>query len=319
MHLREWLTTVVGANCRLCPLAGDAGMRRYFRVAAKGESFIALAAPPAAAELRSFAAARDLLASAQVNVPKIYALDFARGFALLSDFGDEDYAGAIRQNRRRAKALYDAAANALIKIQLLPPPPDLPRYDQAAFRAEMDLFRRWYVPRRKPRLAAAHGAALEEVVDYLARELPAAAPVVVHRDYHSRNLMVCADSPGILDFQDAVAGPPAYDPVSLWRDAYLVWDERTTMRRLADYYHKAGEAGVAVGGDFAAFARAFDLLGAQRHLKVLGIFTRLAARDGKRRYLADLPTVRRYLFSAAKRRKELRPLVGVLRALGDGE
>jgi aminoglycoside/choline kinase family phosphotransferase len=319
-ELREWLRGIVGAKARLTALAGDAGFRRYFRVGVKGESYIALCAPPQAAELASFARVRNILKAAGVNVPEIYALDAARGFALLSDFGDADYAAAIAANPKCAKALYDDAAQTLIKIQLATLPKKFPKYGEQTFRAEMDLFPIWYIPRRaKKKLSPAHRRDLEAMIDFLARESAASSspPVLVHRDYHSRNLMTRprGENPGVLDFQDAVAGPPAYDAVSLWRDAYLAWDEKQTMRRLRRYHQSAGDAGIAVG-DFADFARSFDLLGAQRHLKIMGIFTRLAMRDNKRRYLFYLPTVRRYLLAVCRRRRELRPLSGVLQALG---
>lgn len=257
-------------------------------------------APPERENLPAFTNAARRLVAAGLTAPEILAVDFERGFLLESDFGDDDYARAVARGED-PEPLYRAAFDALTRMQSRAAAAGLPAYDEAALRAETDLFPEWYCARRlrKPLTAAERAAfaAAQNAICVAAAGLPR---VFTHRDYHSRNLMLLRRGapPGILDFQDAVAGPALYDAASLLRDAYIEWDADFQDRHLRRYWRRARRAGVDLPRDYAAARRDFDLLSAQRGLKVLGIFARLFHRDGKDRYLRDLPTARRHLLAA---------------------
>jgi len=203
-----------------------------------------------------------------------------------------------------------------VRIQLASRPGELPEYDHALLKRELDLFPDWYLARElKKELAAADQQVLQDAFALLLANNLAQPPVYVHRDYHSRNLMRSDPLPGILDFQDAVYGPITYDLVSLLRDAYVRWDEAQVIDWAARYWEKARKAGLPVRSDFAEFYRDFEWMGAQRQLKVVGIFARLCHRDGKSRYLADIPRVLGYLLGACRRYRELAPLARLLDTL----
>jgi aminoglycoside/choline kinase family phosphotransferase len=202
-----------------------------------------------------------------------------------------------------------ALSAALVAMQRIDVRGRLPVYDRALLGRELDLFPEWYLGRhlgQPPDAAAA--ATLAAVGGRLLERALAQPRVFVHRDYHSRNLMCCEPNPGILDFQDAVEGPITYDLASLFKDAYIDWDEALLLDWLARYWDQARRSGLPVNGDFGEFHRDFEWMGVQRHLKVLGIFARLAWRDGKRGYLDSMPRVRRYLRSTCARYRDLAPL-----------
>jgi len=301
------------------PASADASFRRYFRVRTghpDHPTAIVMDAPPSHEDCRPFVHVAKLFGDAGVTVPTVLAQDLGLGFLLLADLGSQTYLS--RLDEASARDLYGDAAAALVKIQLATRPGELPAYDRALLQRELDLFPQWYVAKHLGvALDDAQQADLREVFETILANNLAQPQVYVHRDYHSRNLMVLpgAGNPGILDFQDAVIGPITYDAVSLWRDAYIEWEEEQQLDWLIRYWERARKAGLSVAGDFGDFYRDFEWMGLQRHLKVLGIFARLYHRDGKDGYLADLPLVLKYTRNVAGRYSEMRKLVRLLDAL----
>ncbi len=282
---------------RLTPASVDASFRRYFRVHRNDGTQIAMDAPPEQEDVESYLRIARLLASAGVHVPQVVAVDLEQGFALISDLGSLQYLEALAKGTD-PEPLYADAIDALLRLQAQGTSGaiDLPRYDHDLLRREMELFPEWFVGRHlglEP--AAGDRRAIEAAFDWLS-EMALAQPVVlVHRDYHSRNLMVCPGSnPGILDFQDAVRGPISYDLVSLLKDCYIVWPYAQMQGWIDRYREGAKRLGLNVGADREQFLRWFDCMGLQRHIKVLGIFARLWYRDAKPGFLGDLPRVLDY-------------------------
>jgi aminoglycoside/choline kinase family phosphotransferase len=312
-QLRRWLEGVLGTSSfELAPASRDASFRRYFRVAQPGRAtLVAMDAPPEKENCRPFVNAARLFDAAGVHVPAIHAQDLADGFLLLSDLGTTTYLDAL--NSGTADRLYTDAISALVRIQLASRPQALPDYSRELLLFELRLFPDWYVAKQLGRdLAGSQRAVLDEAFSLLLANNLAQPRVFVHRDYHSRNLMVCEPCPGILDFQDAVYGPITYDLVSLLRDAYIAWEEERVLDWAIRYWESARKAGLPTAEDFAAFYRDFEWMGAQRQLKVLGIFARLCYRDGKESYLKDQPLVMRYLRRTCERYRELAPLAHLL-------
>jgi len=309
----------------LAPASADASFRRYFRATladawsgAKGAaSLIVMDAPPAQENCRPFVHVAQLLRDAGVNAPRVLASDIGRGFLLLTDLGTTTYAAAL--DAQTASPLYSDAIDALIRWQLASCSGELPDYDDALLRRELLLFPDWYVERHLDvALTEAQRATLDRMFDVVLANNLGQPRVYVHRDYHSRNLMVAPQNPGVLDFQDAVHGPVTYDLVSLLRDAYVEWDEERQLDWTVRYWERARAAKLPVDADFGAFWRDFEWMGVQRQLKVLGIFARLKIRDGKANYVNDMPRVLGYLRRAALRYAELDPLSALLDALHDG-
>jgi aminoglycoside/choline kinase family phosphotransferase len=312
-QLRRWLEGVLGTSAfELAPASGDASFRRYFRVTQSGgDSLIAMDAPPEKEDCRPFLHAATLFRGAGVHVPEIHAESLSQGFLLLSDLGATTYLQALRADS--ADRLYGDAIAALVRIQAASAPGALPDYSEALLLTELRLFPDWYVARQLGReLTLPQRTVLDSAFSLLLENNLAQPKVFVHRDYHSRNLMVCEPCPGILDFQDAVYGPITYDLVSLLRDAYIEWDEERVIDWAIVYWEAARKARLPVAGDFAAFYRDFEWMGAQRQLKVVGIFARLCHRDGKEGYLKDQPLVMRYLRRTCERYGELAPLARLL-------
>jgi hypothetical protein len=250
-------------------------------------------------------------------VPEIVAQDVAQGFLLLSDLGSTTYLQALNEGSETspplANRLYGDAVAGLLQIQLASRPGVLPAYDEALLLRELHLFPDWYLARHlQISLGASQKAELDAIFQLIVRNNLAQPRVFVHRDYHSRNLMVTRPNPGILDFQDAVFGPITYDLVSLFKDAYIRWDEERVLDWLIRYWEQARKLGLPVASDFSDFFRDFEWMGVQRHLKVLGIFARLNYRDGKRAYLDNMPLVEDYLRKACERYKELHRLLTLL-------
>jgi hypothetical protein len=310
--LVAWLADTCGlAGAAIAPASEDASFRRYFRVEQAGRSLIAMDAPPPHEDCRPYVHVARLLRAAGVNAPEILAEDLERGFLLLTDFGTRTYLDVL--DDANAQALYLDAIDALVRWQLASREGELPPYDEALLRRELDLFPDWYVARHLGvALAPAQRAALDNAFRALLASNLAEPRVFVHRDYHSRNLMVTEPNPGVLDFQDAVYGPVSYDLVSLLKDAYVVWEEERVLDLAIRYWERARKAGLPVAPAFDEFYRAFEWMGAQRHVKVLGIFARLYHRDGKDRYLADLPRVMAYLRAVCTRYSALAPLARLL-------
>jgi aminoglycoside/choline kinase family phosphotransferase len=269
-------------------------------------------APPVSEDTRPFIEVSKLLADAGVHVPAVLEADITQGFLLLSDLGNETYLSAL--NPSTAPKLYKEASEALIKMQLIPNQGQLPGYDRALLSRELDLFPDWYLNKHlQIELNETEKQDLSKVFELILENNLSQAQVLVHRDYHSRNLMVTeTKNPGILDFQDAVFGPITYDLASLFRDAYIEWEEPEQMDWVIRYWEMARKAGLPVQNEFGDFYRDFEWMGLQRHIKVLGIFARLCHRDGKDGYLKDMPLVFKYTRKVAERYISLKPLVRLL-------
>lgn len=299
---------------QLSPASSDASFRRYFRWEDGARSLIAMDAPPPQEDCRPFVEVANLLAQAGVHVPEILAADLERGFLLLPDLGRQTYLEVIDESN--ADALFEDALQALVAFQRLPVEGQLPAYDEALLRRELQLFPDWYLQRHLGiSLEGAALAAWQATCDLLVQSALAQPRVLVHRDYMPRNLMLSTPNPGVLDFQDAVYGPVTYDVTCLFKDAFLSWPQARIDGWLQRYWQLAGEAGIALPESFAEFQRASDLMGAQRHLKVIGIFARICHRDGKPKYLGDVPRFFAYLDAVIARRPELAPLGELLAGL----
>ena len=265
--------------------SSDAGFRTYWRAATAGGSVIVMDSPPALEDVRPWLRMHAVLAAGGVRVPRVLARDEEAGFVLMEDLGGRTWLQAV--DEVDPDVAFDAAVEQLLRLQALPPPPALPAYDRALLQRELDLFGEWYLGRHLGvELDADERAGLERVHGVLIGSALAQPQVFVHRDFMPRNLMPVEDGLAVLDFQDAVRGPVAYDPVSLVRDAFHSWEPERVRDWLARYHARARAAGVPVP-ELPRFLRDVDLMGVQRHLKVLGIFARLNYRDGKPRYLAD--------------------------------
>jgi len=298
----------------LRPASADASFRRYFRLDARGVAggtAIAMDAPPPQEDTRPFVHVAALLHEAGLNAPRVLAQDLQQGFLLLTDLGTTTYLAALDEGN--ANELFEAATAALVCWQAASRADALPPYDEALLRRELDLFPEWYLGRHlELELKPAQRQMLESLWRQLIDACLAQPRVFVHRDYMPRNLMVTSPAPGILDFQDAVLGPIAYDVVSLFRDAFVSWPEERVLDWTIRYWERARRAGLPVDADFADFYRAFEWTGLQRHLKVLGIFARINYRDGKPQYLADTPRFIAYARAVARRYPPLAPLARLL-------
>ncbi len=292
----------------LAVASADASFRRYFRVSRGQESYILMDAPPAREDCRPFVHVSGLLLALGLHVPEVLASDLEQGFLLLSDLGDRCYLDALDDSS--VDRLYGDAIGALLAMQgCVTAESGLPDYGRPLLLAEMELFRDWLLDRHlglRPRGAAAD--ALDGAFSRLADSALAQPRVCVHRDFHSRNLMVCeGHNPGVLDFQDAVIGPVSYDLVSLLRDCYIAWPRARVEDWVLGYHELALQTGVLrpEQADEATFLRWFDWMGVQRHLKAAGIFARLNHRDGKPGYLADIPRTLGYVTEVCGRYPEL--------------
>ena len=313
-QLSTWLSSVhPNKTFTLAPASADASFRRYFRATfADGTTQVVMDAPPQHEDCRPFLHVGSLFEAAGANVPHVYAQDLEQGFLLLSDLGSTTYLQALKADN--AAALYGAATDALLKIQLASQPNELPPYDEALLRRELNLFPEWYIGKHLGKtLTDKQSHNLERAFKAILANNLAQPCVYVHRDFHSRNLMhVDTNNPGVLDFQDAVYGPITYDLASLFKDAYIQWEEPQIMDWLIRYWEKARKAGLPVREDFGEFYRDYEMMGVQRHIKVLGIFARLYHRDGKDGYLKDIPLVFEYLHRACARYIDLKPLLNLL-------
>jgi aminoglycoside/choline kinase family phosphotransferase len=299
----------------LAPASADASFRRYFRIESKNPDFrtlIIMDAPPQHEPLDAFIQVDLLLSEAGLNVPNILEQDIQNGFLLLNDLGNKTYLAEL--NSKSADHLYQDATHALIKMQLASKPDVLPNYDEALLQRELDLFPEWYLEKHLGiQLNELQEAQLKKSFELIIENNLAQAKVYVHRDYHSRNLMVTGkNNPGVIDFQDAVYGPITYDAASLWRDAYIAWPEERVIDWAIKFWGDGRKAGLLMPNDFGQFYRDFEWMGLQRHLKVLGIFARLFHRDGKDGYLKDIPLVLEYATACANRYIELKPLARIL-------
>jgi len=305
------LTAWLGEHCdtpvtQLRPASEDASFRRYFRASlADGRTVVAMDAPPDREDSRPFIEIAGRLQRAGLHVPHIHAADLDAGFLLLEDLGGTSYLQALTPDS--VEPLYGDAIASLQQMQQRVPIEGLPVYDRALLLREMELFPDWLLQRHLGlTVSADERQMLDETFGLLIGNALEQPVVCVHRDYHSRNLMVVGDrNPGIIDFQDAVAGPITYDLVSLLRDCYIRWPSEQV-----DAWVAAFAAGV--GQEPATFRRWFDRMGVQRHLKAAGIFARLNHRDGKPGYLADIPRTLGYIVEVATRDAALQALAAFI-------
>lgn len=310
--LERWIADQFpGRAFKLTPASADASHRRYFRASFDDASLIAMDAPPPQEDCHPFVMVAGLLSGAGVHVPSILAQDLDRGFLLLSDLGTQTYLDALDESN--ADRLFGDAIDALLRWQAASRPGVLPEYDSALLRRELDLFADWYLSRHlQVTLDEQQRTALESAFSLLIDNGLAQPRVFVHRDYMPRNLMVSTPNPGVLDFQDAVYGPISYDIVSLFRDAFISWEEERVLDWTVRYWEKARALGLPVRADFSQFYQELEWMGLQRHLKVLGIFARLQYRDGKPDYLQDTPRFLRYARDVARRYAAFTPLLRLL-------
>ncbi len=304
--LEAWLAEQPGlSGFSVQPASGDASFRRYFRVRANGMSFIVMDAPPDNEDCRPFVSVARTFAALGLHVPAVIAEDLEQGFLLLEDLGSEHYLDVLSESN--AQRLYGDALGALMIIQASGPREGLPDYDRALLMRELGLFREWLLEGQLGlRLSTADQQMLDSTYDCLVGSALEQPRVCVHRDFHSRNLLVTPRrSPGILDFQDAVVGPVTYDLASLLRDCYIAWPRDRVEDWARGYFELAVQSGVLREEHEGRFPRWFDLMGVQRHLKASGIFARLNQRDGKTGYLPDIPRTLNYVVQVARDYPEL--------------
>jgi aminoglycoside/choline kinase family phosphotransferase len=315
LRARQWsLAQLKLADARFAPASADASFRRYFRIEHGADSWVVMDAPPEREDCGPFLKVAALLHAAGLNAPRIVAQNLDEGFLLLSDLGRQTYLNVIDADN--ADALFADAIAALVRWQRATRPGSLPPYDDALLRRELALFPDWYVARHLRReLRSAEKALWTRTCDLLVESALAQPRVFVHRDYMPRNLMVSSPNPGILDFQDAVEGPIAYDAVCLFRDAFLSWPAARVDAWSRQYWRAARDAGLPLDANYVEFRRAFDWMGVQRHLKVIGIFARINYRDGKPHYLEDVPRFVRYVREVAGAYDATRPLLQLFDSL----
>ena len=312
-ELRRWCTAQLGAAPEWQELGGDAGFRRYFRLLTPpGKGLLAVCAPPEQVDITGFIAVRQQLEAAGVAVPSLHAAELTCGYLLLEDFGASLLLHQLEAgDTATVEQLYGRAVATLLQLQACPREAEghrLPRYGKRLLEEELSLFGHWFVSELLALdLRTQDERELHDLFGMLVSEMLAQPSVFVHRDYHSRNLIPTVDGRlGVIDFQDAVWGPVAYDVVSLFKDCYIAWERDRVESWVENYRQRAVAAGVLDGTISAErFLRDCDLAGLQRHLKVLGIFARLWLRDGKPRYLGDLPQVLRYVHDCCGRHPEL--------------
>ena len=292
--LHSWLELELkGEPFELSPASADASFRRYFRVRQADDTCIVMDAPPEKEDSRPFIAVAALLEKAGLHGPQVLGSDLEQGFLRLTDLGSRQYMDALRE--ADPEPLMQDAMQALVQWQLSSQADVLPPYDAALLQRELDLFPDWYIGRHLNReLTPDQRAAWQRACDRLVQSALAQPLVYVHRDYMPRNLMVSVPNPGIIDFQDAVYGPIAYDVLSLFKDAFISWPAEQVGHWRRSYHRAATAAGLPVGSA-DEFEQMFDWIGLQRHLKVLGIFARIRYRDGKPHYLQDAPRFIRYI------------------------
>lgn len=315
-----WFAEVCAAHgldpASLVLASADASFRRYLRVQGRGGSYIIMDAPPAKENCQPFVHVARLMEAAGLNVPHILDWNEPKGFMLLSDLGHKTMMQVMDPAAAPPLGLYLQAVEVLVQWQLASRPGELPAYDSALLRREMELFPQWYLTEhRQVQVDASMRATLDDAFDRIIQANLAWPNVYVHRDFMPRNLMATDRQLGVLDFQDAVYGPITYDIASLMRDAFLSWDESFCLDVTIRYWEKARKAGLPVGDDFGEFYRGVEWMGLQRHLKVAGIFARLTLRDGKPQYLADTPRFIGYIRATCARYRELKPLLRLVDAV----
>ncbi|KAF1718494.1 aminoglycoside phosphotransferase [Pseudoxanthomonas yeongjuensis] len=288
----------------------DAGHRSYWRSSGRGPDRIVMDSPPLLEDVRPWLKMHDLLESGGVRVPQVLARDADAGFLLLEDLGGPTLAQALDEGN--ADAYFEAAMTQLLRLQSIAPPADMGEFGEALLQRDAGLFEEWFLQRHlRLELDCGEVEQLQGVQRRLMDNALAQAQVLTHRDFMPRNLMPAQPEPAVLDFQDCVRGPIAYDPISLFKDAFLSWPLARVDGWLEQYHQRAQAAGLPVPA-LARFQRDADWLGVQRHLKILGIFARLHYRDGKSKYLVDVPRFIAYLDEVLPRYPQLQPLADLL-------
>ncbi len=317
-QLNQWLSEIIGSeDYQLQSASGDASFRRYFRLTHNDETCIVMDAPPAQEGCSPFIDVAERLLAVNINVPRILEKDLKQGFLLLSDLGDEQYLDHLTEES--ADKLYQDAMQALFCMQQQTDTNGLPPYDEKLLLQEMELFRNWLLKKHIGLdLSKEIQTMLDEVFKLLLDEALAQPKVFVHRDYHSRNLMINGSgfdsgNPGVLDFQDAVCGPFTYDLVSLLKDCYIKWPGQQIRGWAHNFFEQIAENHPDI--DEEKFMQWFDLMGVQRHLKASGIFARLCHRDGKSGYLADIPRTLSYIVDLNGEYPELQGLIELIQGI----
>lgn len=310
-QMHNWLTNDLNMTIDSClPASSDASFRRYFRVKSSNQVYIVMDAPPDKENTGAFIKVSKLFQQAKVHTPGIYAQNLDQGFLLLEDLGSHCFLDCL--NPESADSLYQSAITSLLRLQtgLQPEKVELPRYDRHLLLTELNIFNEWYLQKRLGiTMPDRIRSQLHHCLIQSALEQPYRC---VHRDYHSRNLMVLPqNSPGVIDFQDAVIGPISYDIVSLLRDCYINWPQPQIDRWLSQYYQHLLNAEL-ITADYRQFQRWFDLMGMQRHLKAIGIFSRLQLRDNKDNYLQDIPRTMNYVIQVGRQYPDLTEFIGFL-------
>jgi aminoglycoside/choline kinase family phosphotransferase len=314
--LRQWIKRQPGLNnIEIAPASADASFRRYFRITHAGGNLIAMDAPPEQENISPFIDITHRLEKADLQAPHIHASDLQQGFLLLDDLGSQDFLRGL--NSDSVDELYGDALAALVKIQSADTK-DLTLYNNKLLAAELSLFQDWYLGVHLGiELSQDQRERLDKVFSTLIDNALEQPQVFVHRDYHSRNLMITAENnPGIIDYQDAVFGPITYDLVSLLRDCYISWPTEQVKAWALHYRDQAVANELMAPTQDQQFLRWFDLMGIQRHLKAIGIFSRLNHRDGKSSYLNDIPRTLNYVLENAPRYGKTKPLLKLLNDLG---
>jgi aminoglycoside/choline kinase family phosphotransferase len=314
-QLSDWLRGIEGlAEADPQPASGDASFRRYFRVHSATASYIAMDAPPPQEDCRPFIQVAGYLESMQLNAPRVLEANLDDGFLLLTDLGNTCFLELLNEDRTAADKLYPPALRALLILQSRGEAfqSSLPPYDEKLLRFELSLFHDWLCEKHLGiEFSDDDEKQWQALCDLLVRNALDQPQVFVHRDYHSRNLMVCEDSPGVLDFQDAVEGALTYDLVSLLKDCYVKWTDEQIAARVTGFCGDARNIGLHTMSD-DQFTRCFDLMGVQRHLKASGIFARLNHRDGKPGYMLDVPRTLSYIVDLGSRYEELGFVTGLI-------
>lgn len=318
--LKNWLHGIAGSHgldiATLRPASSDASFRRYYRLQTSTGTAIVMDAPPPQEDCRPFVHVTALLAQAGLTVPAILAQDLQQGFLLLSDLGEQTYYQAIQAgvDDIRLQKLYRDTIAALVRMQHADTS-GLPAYDAQRLEQELAVFPEWYAQRHcQAALTESELSTLHNTFATLIADNVKQPSVLVHRDFHSPNLMVCEaeNNPGIIDYQDALVGPLSYDIASLVMDARTTWEEPQQLDWAIRYWEAARAAGLPVPSDFADFHRAYEWMGLQRNLRILGVFARLSYRDGKHHYLDHIPRVNAYVRQVAGRYNVFRPLIRLL-------
>ena len=304
LQLRQWLAEVIGnTDFMLEPASEDASFRSYYRLKSNQNTYIVMDAPPSQEDCEPFVKVQHLLSNNDVNVPQIHAFDKTLGFMLLSDFGNVLFLDVL--NEDSYNHLYSIAIDELLKIQNIVCSEDVPPYNQQLLSNELALFSDWFIGKHLGlELNKSQQQVMHNVHELLIANALAQPKVIVHRDFHSRNIMLLDEKPGIIDFQDAVLGPLTYDLASLLKDCYISWPEETIHLLVKQYISKYNTIN-QTELDFDEFIKWFDLMAAQRHMKAIGIFCRLNYRDSKRKFLYDIPRTLNYLIETCNKYPEL--------------